>query len=358
MYIGEQLIDPSDDRLRLSAQLGARGIVIDTRPNRDVCNPDGTWDVDRLKAQKARIESFGMKLEGLALDVGSILLDSLRDRPKAEAAAERLRQNIRAAGAAGVPMVKYTVAMVGITRTGVTDGRGGMKCSTFKAEAYRPEADAAFSYWGTVLPEDGHGGTHTPTALMKTAEAGGQVLASEAGGISEAEGWEAIRFLVEAILPAATEAKVRLACHPHDPAYPVGGLNGVHHVLGSLDGLRRFLDLAPENPYHGFNFCQGTIAEMSTDPNAVVLEAIREFGPRKKIFMVHFRNIVGGFCDFREAMPDEGTVDMAAAIRAYREVGYDGVLCPDHVPLSDVDPGRERFFSFCLGYTRGLLQAA
>jgi len=358
MYIGEQLIDPSDDRLRLSAQLGARGIVIDTRPNRDVCNPDGTWDVERLKAQKARIESFGMKLEGLALDVGSILLDSLRDRPKAEAAAERLRQNIRAAGAAGVPMVKYTVAMVGITRTGVTDGRGGMKCSTFKAEAYRPEADAAFSYWGTVLPEDGHGGTHTPTALMRTAEAGGQVLASEAGGISEAEGWEAIRFLVEAILPAATEAKVRLACHPHDPAYPVGGLNGVHHVLGSLDGLRRFLDLAPENPYHGFNFCQGTIAEMSTDPNAVVLEAIREFGPRKKIFMVHFRNIVGGFCDFREAMPDEGTVDMAAAIRAYREVGYDGVLCPDHVPLSDVDPGRERFFSFCLGYTRGLLQAA
>ena len=36
-------------------------------------------------------------------------------------------------------------------------------------------------------------------------------------------------------------AKVRLACHPHDPAYPPGGLNGVHHVLGSLDGLRRGL---------------------------------------------------------------------------------------------------------------------
>lgn len=58
-------------------------------------------------------------------------------------------------------MVKYTVAMVGITRTGVTDGRGGMKCSTFEAARYAPEADAAFSYWGTVLPEDGHGETHT-----------------------------------------------------------------------------------------------------------------------------------------------------------------------------------------------------
>jgi mannonate dehydratase len=356
MYLGEQLINPTDDRLRLSAQLGCKGIIIDSRPNRDVCNEDGTWDAARLKAQRQRIESFGMTLDGLALDVGSILLDSLRDPPKAEAAAERLRQNIRAAGEAGIAMVKYTVAMVGITRTGVTDGRGGMKCSTFKAEEYAPDSDARFSYWGTVLPEDGSGKGHTPVAALKTAEAGGQVLASEVGGVSEADGWRAIAFLVEALAPTAAEAGVRLACHPHDPAYPPGGLNGVHHVLGSLDGLKRFIALAPDNPFHGFNFCQGTIAEMSRNPTEVVLEAIRTFGPAKRIFMVHFRNIRGGYLDFREAMPDEGSVDMPACIRAYREVGYDGIMCPDHVPLSDVDPGRERFFAFCLGYTQGLLQ--
>lgn len=357
MYIGEQLINPTDERLRLSAQLGCKGIVIDTRPNRDVCNEDGTWDVERLKAQKARIERFGMKLEGMALDVSSILLDSLRDPPKAEKIAERLRQNIRAAGEAGVPMLKYTVAMVGITRTGVTEGRGGMQCSTFKADEYAPDSDARFSYWGTVLPEDGHKASASPKDQMHTAEAGGQVMASQAGAISEADGWRAIEFVVRSLLPTASEAKVKLACHPHDPAYPPGGLNGVHHVLGSLEGLKRFIALAQDNPYHGFNFCQGTIAEMSKDPNAVVQEAIRVFGPQKRIFMVHFRNIVGGYCDFREAMPDEGSVDMLAALRAYKEAGYDGVLCPDHVPLSDVDPGRERLFSFCLGYTRGLLQA-
>ena len=358
MYIGEQLINPTDDRLRLSAQLGAKGIVIDTRPNRDVCNDDGTWDVARLKAQKARIESFGMKLEGLALDIGSVLLDSLRDRPKAEQTVARLCQNIRAAGAAGVPMVKYTVAMVGITRTGVTEGRGGMKCPTFKAKEYSADSDSRFSYWGTVLPEDGSGKGPSPKQQMKSAEAGGQILASTAGGISEADGWKAIEYLVSALLPAATEAKVCLACPPHDPAYPPGGLNGVHHVLGSLAGMRRFIALAPENPYHGFNFCQGTVAEMARDPTACVIEAIREFGPQKKIYMVHFRNIKGGYLDFREAMPDEGSVDMAACIRAYREVGYEGVLCPDHVPLSDGDPGRDRFFAFCLGYTQGLLQTA
>src|SRR5580658_1073530 len=46
----------------------------------------------------------------------------------------------------------------------------------------------------------------------------------------------------------------------------------------------------------------------------------------------------------------KGSVDMAACVRAYRQAGYDGVLCPDHVPFFDVDPGRERFFALCLGY--------
>jgi mannonate dehydratase len=357
MYIGEQLIAPTDERLRLSAQLGCKGIIIDTRPNPDVENEDRSWSGAKVAALRRRIESFGMRFDGMALDVGSILLDSLRLPERAATAADRLRQNIVAAAEGGVPMLKFTVAMVGITRTGVVDGRGGMKCSTFRAADYRPESDTRFSYWGVVLPEYGSG-KDSPAGALGSPETCGQVTAAQAGGISEADGWRAIEYLVEATLPTAEKAGVKLACHPHDPAYPPGGLNGVHHVLGSLDGMRRYIALAPESPYHGFNFCQGTIAEMSTDPTGAVLEAIRAFGPQKRIFIVHFRNIKGGYLDFREAMPDEGTVDMPACIRAYREVGYDGILCPDHVPLSDADPGRERFFSFCLGYTQALLQVA
>ena len=355
MYIGEQLINPSDERLRLSAQLGCKGIVIDTRPNRDVEDPDGSWNAGKVAALRGRIESFGMRLDGMALDVGSILLDSLRVPERAAATAKRLRQHIVAATEGGVPMLKYTVAMVGITRTGVVDGRGGMKCSTFRAADYHPESDSRFSYWGTVLPEDGTGRGALGEA-GRVPETCGQMIASQAGAISEADGWRAIEYLVEALLPTAEKVGVRLACHPHDPAYPPDGLNGVHHVLGSLDGMRRFIALAPTSAFHGFNFCQGTIAEMSTRPTESVLEAIREFGPQRRIFMVHFRNIKGGYLDFREAMPDEGSVDMPACIRAYRDVGYNGILCPDHVPQSDVDPGRERFFSYCLGYTQALLQ--
>lgn len=86
-------------------------------------------------------------------------------------------------------------------------------------------------------------------------------------------------------VPAADKAGIKLACHPHDPAYPFGGLNGVAHVLGSIEGMRRFVALS-SSPNHGLNFRLGTVAEMATEPYAYAMRAIAEFAPR--IFMVHF----------------------------------------------------------------------
>ena len=39
-----------------------------------------------------------------------------------------------------------------------------------------------------------------------------------------------------------------------------------------------------------------------------------------------------GFLNFQETFPDCGDVDMIAALKVYKEVGYDGMLMPDHVP--------------------------
>ena len=358
MYIGEQLINPTDARLRLSAQLGAQGIVVDTRPNVQLLDANGRWDPAKVAEQRKFVERFGLRLEVMAVDIGSILLDSLYNRERAAATAEGIRQDIRAAAAGGVTTLKYNVQMVGITRTGVAQGRGGVSCSAFNAAEYDPARDAQFSYWSVGHPDSNREDSDEPVNAIGTPEACGQVLGSSIPGVTEEQSWQALEYFVEQVMPTAEKEGVRLAGHPHDPAYPPGGLNGVNHVVGSVAGIRRFLDIAPANTSHGLNFCQGTVAEMSDDPNGIVQEAIREFGGRKRIFMVHFRNIKGGYLNFREAFPDEGDVDMAESIRSYRSVGYDGILCPDHVPLSDLDPGRERFFAFALGYTRGLLQAA
>jgi mannonate dehydratase len=126
-------------------------------------------------------------------------------------------------------------------------------------------------------------------------------------------------------------------------------------VLGSVEGLKCFIDTVP-SPYHGLNFCQGSVAEMLKDPAREIDDVIRYFGTRKKIFNVHFRNIRGGYLHFRETFPDDGDVDMLRALRVYKEVGYEGMIMPDHVPHIEGDTGSAQAFAFAFGYIQALIQ--
>ena len=158
-------------------------------------------------------------------------------------------------------------------------------------------------------------------------------------------------------MPVAEEYKVRIGCHPQDPGMPRGkGWRGVETVLGSVDGLKRFVSIK-ESPYHGLNFCQGTVSEMLEKPGEEIFDVIRYFGSRKKIFSVHFRNIAGGFLNFRETFIDNGDVDMLKAMRVYKEVGYDGMMMPDHVPKVEGDTGHVQGFAFAFGYIKALIAA-
>jgi mannonate dehydratase len=137
---------------------------------------------------------------------------------------------------------------------------------------------------------------------------------------------------------------------------PAGkGYRGVHRVLGSVDGLKKFVEIAASK-YHGLNFCQGTVAEMLKEPGKEIYDVIRYFGSRGKIFNVHFRNIKGGFLDFQETFPDDGDVDMTKAMRVYKEVGYDGMIMPDHAPQIEDDKDRAQAFAFAFGYIQALIQ--
>jgi mannonate dehydratase len=231
-------------------------------------------------------------------------------------------QMIRNTARAGIPSLKYNLTFLGVVRTESTRGRGGATYSTFVYEKAKPES---------------------PTT---------------SAGIVHADAyWERITYFLDRVVPVAEEYKVKLACHPQDPGMPRDrGYQGVETVLGSVDGLKRFVAIH-ENPYHGLNFCQGTVSEMLNKPGEEIFDVIRYFGARKKIFNVHFRNIRGRFLDFQETFIDDGDVDMLKAMRVYKEVGYDGMMMPDHVPRIEGDTGEAQGFAFAFGYIKALIAA-
>jgi mannonate dehydratase len=217
--------------------------------------------------------------------------------------------------------VKYNMSILGVVRIGRTPGRGE---STYSTWNYEKAADKDTPAYGGRVTADAY--------------------------------WERIDYFLSRVVPVATEEKIRMACHPHDPGMPEPqGYRGVHTVLGSPDGLKKFVAMH-ESPYHGLNFCQGTVSEMLRDPNREIHDVIRYFGSRKKIFNVHFRNIHGGFSDFQETFPDAGSVNMIDAVRTYQEVGYPYMLMPDHVPEIPGDKGGAQAFAFAFGYIQALIQ--
>jgi mannonate dehydratase len=213
------------------------------------------------------------------------------------------------------------MSILGVLRTGRTPGRG----------------DAMNHVWN--LSE-----AHPETPLTR------------AGRVDADAFWERITYFLDRVIPVATEYKIRMACHPQDPGVPPEGYQGITRVLGTVDGLKKFITIQ-ESVYHGLNFCQGTISEDLENPGVEIFDVIRYFGARKKIFNVHFRNIRGHRNNFVEVFPDEGDIDFVKAIKVYKEIGYSYMLMPDHVPRAEADPGSLQSFAFCYGYIRGLIQS-
>lgn len=249
----------------------------------------------------------------------------LGQSPERDRDIEHIQNIIKNCAKAGVPSIKYNMSLLGVLRTERTPGRGGTTLSTWKL------ADAKTS--GKFTPE------------------------TKAGPVNADRYWERITYFLERVIPVANEYKIRMACHPHDPGVPPGeGFQKIDAVLGTVDGLKKFVSIK-ESPYHGINFCQGTVSEMLQDPGKEIFDVIRYFGSRKKIFNVHFRNIRGKRNDFSETYPDEGDVDFVKAMLVYREVGYPYMMMPDHVPQHPDDRGGMQAFAFAYGHIRALIQA-
>ncbi len=163
--------------------------------------------------------------------------------------------------------------------------------------------------------------------------------------------WKTFTTFIRAVIPVAEKNKVRIGLHPDDP--PVASLGCVARVFRTYDAYERAFQIAGSDNF-GVCLCVGTWGEggktgFGKDP----IEAVKALGAKKKIFKVHFRNVSSPLPKFRETFVDNGYLDMYQVMRALREVNFDGIVIPDHVPGGTVGyPAANN--AYTIGYMKAL----
>ncbi len=281
--------------------------------------PEQPWSYGPLALYRQQVEDAGLRLTVIE---DNPPMDRLRlGLPGREEELEAVVELLRAMGRLGIEVWCYSwMAVVPWSRTSPTlAGRGGASVSGFD-----------LSFWADGPPAPG-------------------------APVAEERLWETLEWFLERVVPVAEEAGVRLALHPDDP--PLSPLRGIGRIVRSLEAYERVFELQP-SPANGMTMCQGNVALMTDDLPA----AIRRFGEQGRIHFVHFRDVRGTADRFVETFVDEGPTDMAACIRAYRDVEVDAPLRTDHSPALAGDevtvPGYPLLGRLhAIGYVQGLLAA-
>jgi len=278
------------------------------------------WSLASLSRLKASFEEAGLDLVAIE---DTPPLDKVRlGLPGKEEQIEWVCEQIEAMGKLGINILCYNwMALISWSRTNVAiPERGGALVTGFYRSAL-PAYVEQMDKWKHIDPE---------------------TL------------WLNLEYFLGKVIPVAERAGVKLAMHPDDP--PINSFLGIPRIMTSIEAFDQLIAMY-DSPVNGITFCQGNFVLFSDNITA----AIKRYGSKKKIVYVHFRDVAGTRENFRETFHDNGPTNMLACLRAYEEVGFDGIMRPDHVPTlygePNSRPGYEvlgRLFAF--GYIKGLME--
>lgn len=173
---------------------------------------------------------------------------------------------------------------------------------------------------------------------------------------TEDEIWKNCAYFLERVIPELEKYDVKLVFHPNDP--PIPSINGVHNLLWRTKEYRRLFELANDSPYIGMKLCTGCWLETG-DAFGNLMEDLEEFVGKKKVHVVHFRNVSSTLPYFEETMIEDGYMDMYKVMRKLVELDYDGTVTIDH-PLGFVESfgGQKAGAAYMLGYLKSMLSSA
>ncbi len=311
--------EPSEDDLAFIKQMGVDYVVLWT---------DGEHaSYEYYASRRELFARAGLTVYGFGSSSVHNQPDITLGLENRDAKIEEYKQHLRNLGKAGIPYTTYAHMANGIWSTEREATRGGASARAFNLEK------ATEGHWaGTVYKAPlSHGRTY-----------------------SEDEIWDNFEYFIRQVVPVAEEAGVKIGIHPDDP--PVPELGGIPRcIFGSFEGYKRAMEMA-DSPNVGLCLCVGCWLEGGAWMGKDVLETIKYFGERNKLFKVHFRNVSQPLPYFVETFLDDGYMDMYQVMRAMREVNFDGVAIADHIPMMANDHRIGTAFS--IGYMKALLERA
>lgn len=308
-----------DDDLALVKQLGVEYVTMGTS--------GATATYENFLRLRQKVEAAGLKVWNIGnSDVHNMEEVTLNLSGRDEKI-EEYKNFIRNLSKAGIKYTTYAHMGNGIWSTEREPTRGGASARAFDLDKATEGVWAGKHFKGPLT----HGRKYT-----------------------EEEIWENYTYFIKAVVPVAEEVGIKIGIHPDDP--PVPELGGVPRcIFSSFDGYVRALEIA-DSPNVGICLCVGCWLEGGDLMGKDILQTIRYFGERGKIFKVHFRNVNAPLPHFVETFMDDGYMDMYKVMKALREVNFDGAVIADHVPT--MAGGRRVGLAYSIGYMHALLERA
>ena len=280
------------------------------------------WPIEKLQALRDRIEANGLKFE--VVESVPVHEDIKLGKPGRDRLIANFQQNLRNCGAVGVKVVCYNFMPVfDWTRTEMAmvlpDGSTTLAFDANTVAGIDPEKGVALPGWDQ---------SYRPEQLKG--------LLDEYRAVDEEALWANLEHFLKAVIPVAEAAGVKMAMHPDDPPRPIFGLPRIVKNYDDLNRLVRIVD----SPSNGLTLCSGSLgADLCNNIEALV----RHFGGMGRIHFGHLRNVKveadGSFHETSHRSCD-GSLDMAAIVRAYRDIGFEGYVRPDHGRMIWGETGR------------------
>lgn len=131
-------------------------------------------------------------------------------------------------------------------------------------------------------------------------------------------------YFLKAIMPVCDKYDIKMAIHPDDPAWSVFGLS---RIVTNKDQILKLLN-AVDNVHNGITFCTGSYGTSLSNDIVDTIHALKG-----RIHFAHVRNLK--FItptNFEEAahLSSDGDFDMYAIVKALYDIGFDGIMRPDH----------------------------